>query len=385
MKSSSELNFLYMKLLLFIISVSLLIGCKGKNSLDQENVSSAPAENTVVLNNDQMKLANIAIGKIRKRVISETIECNGTIESPPNSVALVSAPMGGFIKSVYFIPGNYVSKGTVIAVLEHPDYIRLQQEFLETKNQLELYQEEFKRQGELTVENASSIKKMQQAQADYRITEVHYLSLKAQLKLIGINTDSLYTDGIKTSIQIKAPISGTISRVNASIGKFSGPDDMIYEIVNNNDLHLHLDIFEKDITKIKKGLRVNFWPISAPDQKYHAIINAVGQKLEDENSTFSVHAHIHSGQDLLKSGMHVYAEILLSQDSVYSLPLDAFLTSGGKYYIFLSSDSVFTRVEIKPGITQSDFTELANLPDSLIGKDVVTSGAYYLNAELEAE
>jgi hypothetical protein len=65
--------------------------------------------------------------------------------------------------------------------------------------------------------------------------------------------------------------------------------------------------------------------------------------------------------------------------------LDAFLTSGGKYYIFLSSDSVFTRVEIKPGITQSDFTELANLPDSLIGKDVVTSGAYYLNAELEAE
>jgi cobalt-zinc-cadmium efflux system membrane fusion protein len=374
-----------MKLLLFIISVSLLIGCKGKNSVDQENVSSAPAENTVVLNNDQMKLANIAIGKIRKRVISETIECNGTIESPPNSVALVSAPMGGFIKSVYFIPGNYVSKGTVIAVLEHPDYIRLQQEFLETKNQLELYQEEFKRQGELTVENASSIKKMQQAQADYRITEVHYLSLKAQLKLIGINTDSLYTDGIKTSIQIKAPISGTISRVNASIGKFSGPDDMIYEIVNNNDLHLHLDIFEKDITKIKKGLRVNFWPISAPDQKYHAIINAVGQKLEDENSTFSVHAHIHSGQDLLKSGMHVYAEILLSQDSVYSLPLDAFLTSGGKYYIFLSSDSVFTRVEIKPGITQSDFTELANLPDSLIGKDVVTSGAYYLNAELEAE
>ena len=374
-----------MKLLLFIISISLLTGCKSKNSVDQENESASPDENMVVLSQDQMKLAKISIGKIEKRVLSETVECNGTIESPPGSVAMVSAPMGGFIRDANFIPGNYVAKGTVVATLEHPDYIRLQQEYLETKNQLELYQEEFKRQGELTVENASSIKKMQQTQADYRMTEVHYLSLKAQMKLIGMNPDSLQIDGIKTTIQIKAPISGTISRVNASIGKFCGPNEMIYEIVNNNDLHLHLEIFEKDIQKIKKGLHVNFWPTSDPDQKYTATISSVGQKLDEESNTFSIHSHIKSGYDQLKTGMHVYAEILLSQDSAYSLPLDAILTSGNHNFIFISDDSVFTRFEIIPGIKQSDFFELINLPDSIIDKDIVISGAYYLNAEMEEE
>ncbi len=374
-----------MKLILLVLPIFLFLGCKNNKPVDTETGDSASDENSVILNQDQMKLANISIGKLEKRVLSETVECNGTVESPPGSVALVSAPIGGFIKQAYFLPGSYVSRGTVIAILEHPDYIRLQQEFLETKNQLELYQEEFKRQGELTVENASSIKKMQQAQADYRITEVQYLSLKAQLKLIGLNPDSLHIDGIKTTIQVMAPISGTISRVNASIGKYTGPDEMIYEIVNNSNLHLHLDIFEKDISKIKKGLKVNFWPVSTPDQKYIATVNAVGQKLDKESNTFSVHSHIKSGHDQLKTGMHVYAEILLSEDSVYSLPLDAVLTSENNYFIFLADDSVFTRYDIIPGTQQSGYIELVNLPDSVTGKDIVISGAYYLNAELEAE
>ena len=374
-----------MKFLLLFLSVSLLTGCRRNSTTHQENGFDALPENTVVLSKEQIKLAKISIGRIQKRVMGKTVECNGTIESHPNSIAIVNAPMGGYIRSVSFIPGNYVAKGTVLAILEHPDYIRLQQEYLETKNQLELYEEEFKRQGELTVENASSIKKMQQAKADYRITEVQYLSLKAQLKLIGIDADSLYTDGIKTSIQIKAPISGTISRINASIGKFSGPDEMIYEIVNTSDLYLNLKIFERDIFFIKKGLPINFWPVSNPGQKYNAIISTVGQKLDEESNAFGIHARIQPDPDQLKTGMHVYAEILLSQDSVNVLPLDALFTSEGNRFIFLSDDSVFTRFEVETGIEHSDFVELVYLPDSLINRDIVTSGAYYLNAELEAE
>lgn len=373
-----------MKVLVLLMSVSLFMGCKSNRSDNTEEKPLFP-ENTIVLNKEQIKLANISTGKIRKIVMGRTVECNGTVVSHPNSVAIVNPPMGGYIRSISFIPGNFVAKGTVIAVLEHPDYIRLQQEFLEAKNQLELYQEEFKRQGELTVENASSIKKMQQAQADYRITEVQYLSLKAQLKLIGINADSLYTDGIKTSIQIRTPISGTVSRVNASIGQYAGPDEMIYEIINTHDLHLHLKIFEKEIPFMKKGLHVNFWPASAPSQKYKAIVSTVSQKLDEESSTFDIHAHVQSGRDQLKAGMHVYAEILLSRDSVYALPVDAIFTSERSRFAFLSDDSAFTRFEVETGLQQSGFVELVNFPDSLTGRDMVISGAYYLNAEMEAE
>ena len=82
--------------------------------------------------------------------------------------------------------------GQCIAVLEHPDYIKIQQDYLETKSQWELYKEDFKRQGELTVENASSIKTMQQAQASFKAIEVRLFALKSQLKLLGIDADSLH-------------------------------------------------------------------------------------------------------------------------------------------------------------------------------------------------
>ena len=128
-----------------------------------------------------------------------------------------------------------------------------------------------------------------------------------------------------------------------------------------------------------------FWSISNPDQKYNAIISTVVQKLDEETNTFGIHARIQSGLDQLRTGMHVCAEIFLSRDSVYALPLDALFTSEGNRSIFLSDDSVFTRIEVETGIQQSDFIELVNLPDSLFKRDIVTSGAYYLNAELEAE
>ena len=99
-------------------------------------------------------------------------------------MASVSPIIGGFIKSLNYFPGDFVEKGAVIASLQHPDFISLQQQYIETKSQIDYYQEEFKRQGELTVENAASIKNMQKAKADYLSSEATYKSLKSQLKLL---------------------------------------------------------------------------------------------------------------------------------------------------------------------------------------------------------
>lgn len=374
-----------MRLISIILFVFALAACKKNTAENSNHETAILPENGVILSNEQVKLANIAIGKIEKRLLSETIDCYGTIEVPPNSLAVVSAPMGGFIRNAPYYHGNYVSKGTVLATLEHSDYISLQQTFLETKNQLDYYQQDFKRQGELTIENASSIKKMQQAQADYRIIEVKYHSLKAQLNLIGINADSLNVDGIKSVINIRAPISGNISKVNAVIGKFSGSNEVMYEIINNKHLHLHLKIFQKDIAGIKKGQSVGFWLMNDQSRRYQAEMSSVGQVLEEESNTFSLHAHIKSSFSDLKPGMHVFASVSVSNDSVFSLPAEAVLTINNRNYIFILSNSVFFREEVETGRNKSDFIELINIPELLYDDDIVVSGAYYLNAELEAE
>lgn len=368
-----------LKTLIFLITVTLYYGCRERDMVNNNNKEMKLPENKVVLTREQIKQEQILTGRVTIQNMNKILKCKGIVEAYPGSVAMVSPPMGGFVKSIPYIPGDFVSKGTTLAMLEHPDYIKLQQDFLESKNKLRLYQEEFKRQGELTVENASSIKKLQQAQADYRVTEVQYLSLKARLKLIGINADSLSTDGFQTTIQVKAPISGTIFRVSGATGKFCSQDDIIYEIVNNNNLLLRLDVNEKNIALIKKGLSVRFTLVSYPDNIFAAEIKNFAQKTDDESDIYSCYALIKSAHTGMRPGMHAETEILVPYDSVYTLPDIALITSDSKNYVFLSEDSVFTRIPVETGLKNSGYFEFIHFPDSLTDMQFVINGAKYLN------
>ena len=149
-------KLLYLSILVFIISCS-----SEKNN--EEHIATqeiTESENTIVLSKEQQELAKLEIGKIEKRNMADLIKCTGSIEVPPHFIASVSPVMEGFIQRINYYPGNFVEKGAVLATLQHPDFIILQQNYIEAKSQVEYYREEYKRQGELTVENAASIKKM---------------------------------------------------------------------------------------------------------------------------------------------------------------------------------------------------------------------------------
>ncbi len=384
-KQLFNLNFMPIKSIRFIVPIVILlltiISCKTKTSDSRNVTDDGRAYQKVILTKEQIRQADIKLAKIEKRPIANVVKCKGMIESSPNGVAFVCAPLGGFIKKTFYLPGTYVKKGDILARLEHPDYIKLQQEYLETKNQLDYYKEEFKRQGELTVENASSIKKMQQAQADFRTLEVKLLSLKTQLSLLGINSDSLSLEKFRTVIDLKAPISGYISKVNAGIGKFAGSNEIIFQITDNSALLLHLEVPLKEIDNLTKGQEVSYWPTLNRNKKFAAVIQSPGRLIDKSTNAISVYATVHS-HDTFYPGMQVNAEIKLNSDSVFSVSGEAIFTMAKAQYIFLAYDSQFIKTEIKTGIENSYFTELLNLPDSLRDQFVVTTGKDYLNLEL---
>lgn len=76
--------------------------------------------------------------------------------------------MGGILKSTALLQGMWVTQGEVIATLEHPDYIQLQQDYLNNKSQLDFMEKEYTRQKELNQENVSAIKTLQKTESEYR-------------------------------------------------------------------------------------------------------------------------------------------------------------------------------------------------------------------------
>jgi cobalt-zinc-cadmium efflux system membrane fusion protein len=363
-----------------VFFIALACNHKRENRTTPSDSDTATATEVLRFTPEQTKLAGIETGKIESGIMGIILVCNGKIEAPPENVADVTVPVGGLVKSCPYHPGDYISNGQRIAVLEHPDYIKIQQDFLETKSQWEYYKEDFKRQGELTVENAASVKTMQQAQADFRVTEVKLFSLKNQLKLLGINADSLNIENISSTVNIVAPISGYITDIKINIGKYVDPQQMVCEILNKNNLYLKLFIYEKDIHRIKTGQSLEFSLISDPGRRYGAFVKGISPKIDESNNAFSIHAHILKAEPWFNPGMFVKAFISIAEHSCLSVPSSAIVNDNNEQAVFIKTSGGFKRVIIKTGITENDRVEIIEFPDGLSDAAIVLNGAYYLNA-----
>ena len=237
-----------MKNILIITLFLSLFSCGNKKSEETEVVSTE--ENVTTLTDAQIKNAGIEIGKIESKKISSTIKLNGKIDVPPQNLVSISVPMGGYLKYTKLLEGMYVFKGQSLCVVEDQQYIQLQEDYLLAKAKISYAKAEFERQKELNQSKASSDKVYQQAQAEYNSLLVMVQSYGEKLKFAGINPNNVFAKSISKSINIYAPISGYVTKVNVNIGKYVSPSDILFEIVNPSDIHLALTVFEKDINKL---------------------------------------------------------------------------------------------------------------------------------------
>ena len=370
-----------MQLLLLVF----FTGCSNPDSGESENSLQETDELTIPLSEKKVEIAGIQIGKISKRLLSDIVECNGSVEANPNNQAMVSPVMAGYLKKIHVQMGQRVSTNQRLATLTHPGYIKLQQEYLETKSQYDFYKEDFKRQGELSLEQATSIKKMQEAKNEFRKIEARLFALRHQLAFLGINADSLHVDNMQNEIWLTSPIAGVVSEINGSIGMLCREENPIFRIMGTGHPLLHLKVYERDALKISPDQKIEFSLLTHPEKMYPARVISSTSNI-DENNLITVHADILGGENALFPGMYVKARIMVSSDSVYALNSDAVARAENKSYIFERMDTAtFRAIEIETGIEMDNWIEIPSLPSNLENAEIVISGAYYLYAELMNE
>jgi membrane fusion protein, heavy metal efflux system len=371
-----------------LMQLSLLVfftSCTNSGPSESEN--SLPETDRLVVSISETKLENAGIqtGHVSKHLLSDIVECNGSVEANPNNQAVISPVMEGYLKKIHVQIGQQVKKNQRLATLAHPGYIKLQQEYLETKSQYDFFKEDFKRQGELSLEQAISIKKMQEAQNEFRKIEARLYALRHELAFLGIHADSLHVDNMQSEIWLTSPISGIVSEIDGNIGMLCREDEPLFRIMGTGDPVLHLRVFEKDALKISPDQKIEFSPITDPSKIYPARVISSTSNI-DENKLINIHADILQGENTLFPGMYVKARIMVSSDSVYALNRDAVVRAENKTYIFEKADtSGFRAIEIETGVEMDNWIEIRSFPSELKHAELVISGAYYLYAELISE
>ena len=368
-------------LAILLFSCSLKNNDKNKTNLSEELLQ----KDSIELTGEQIKQNNIKTGYIKRDTIPCYIECSGTIEILSQNTAVVSTPINGFIKQLFYYSGDYVKAGSVLAIMQHPDFIKLQQQYLEAKIKKEQFEEEFKRQGELTIENASSIKKMQKAQTDYLINDAIFRSLKLQLELIGVDLGNINKEEFVSEFKIKAPISGYISQLNANQGKYLEPKNCIVKIVNTSKLQICLSVPEEHIHDLKNDREIKFRIPNNKDSVYTTKVNRIGNIVDKTNKDITVTGHIKNNNKIFKPGMSVNSLLYTNERDAFTLPAEAIVKFNNESFIFIKKDNLFKRIKIEKGVEQDNFCEILNLDKELLSAEIVIKGAYYLMAEMKAE
>ena len=385
MNSMSKL-ILKGSLVLFGLSV-LLISCnKGNKPAAEAKVTEVLPEDIVEMREDQISLAKIELGSVEMKSLGSILKVNGLISVAPQNRATVCMPMGGFIKNTTLLPGNAVTKGQILAMIDNQDFVDVQQSYLEAKNRLAFAEADYKRHSDLYKDDVYSEQNLQQVTVEYKNLKALVKSLEQKLILIGISPERLKDDNISSTVNLLSPINGYVKTVNINIGKYVNPTEVLFEIVNNDKLFLVLTLFEKDAANVATGQKVKFY-INNENETHEAVITQTGRSVGDDR-TYMVYATVSSTCKNLLPGMYVNALISESDFTVTALPSDAVVTFDDKDYIFTYkkhkveagiSFTEYKMIEVKKGVSDSGFTEV-KLPDGFNAgtTKIVTKGAYTL-------
>lgn len=362
-----------------------LVSCGNAKQAEIKEAENLPAD-IVELRDDQIKLANIETGAIEMRSMSGTLKVNGVVSVAPQNLATVCMPMGGFVKSTSLVPGSTVRKGQTLAIIENQEFIDIQQNYLEAKNKLEYAEAEYKRHKELYKDDVYSQKNLQLVTADYKNLKSMVNALKQKMELIGINPANLTEDNISRSVALHSPISGYVKAINVSIGKSVSSSDVLFEIVNSDNLFLELTLFEKDADQVARDQKIHFF-INNETEQHEAIIYQTGKSINDDK-TYKVYARVTGFCRNILPGMYVNCIIESKAKQVNTLPVDAVVSFEDKDYIFVfdknkvenaKSMTEYRMVEVQKGLMNNNYIEVV-LPEGFDTENsrVVIKGSYNL-------
>ena len=174
-------NFIY---LLFIAIA--FTGCKKEQETAEVTETSDTAG--VTISKAQLEGGELETGNMEMRNFPVTVRTSGLIDVPPASRAVINAFMGGYIKNTPLLIGDVVKKGQALVTIENPEYLDLQQDYLDAVEQLKYLKADFDRQQTMLAEKVTSEKKFLQAESDYRRNLARYNGLKQKLQMLNINT-----------------------------------------------------------------------------------------------------------------------------------------------------------------------------------------------------
>jgi cobalt-zinc-cadmium efflux system membrane fusion protein len=364
-----------------LLTVLLFIACAKDNSTAEEQ-AKVPEDEHIQLTQAQFKNGDYKLANPEMQTFYNGFRVTGMVDVPPENRASVNSFFSGFVSKTHLLIGDVVQKGDLLIKLQNPEFIQMQQQFAQDMNQLEFLESEFQRKQNLLEDKVISQKVFQQTKSDYKSMQAKVQGQRKTLELMNVNINQVMKGNFSETISIYAPISGKVSKLNISQGTFVEQNTMIMELLDTDHIHLELNVFEKDIMKIKVGDTLDFKVPELDNQTFKAYVKLIGAEI-GQNRSVRVHAHPVDEEQSFAVGVFVEAEFKTDAQQHLSLPQTAFAQKEDHWVILkltkqTDSTYIFDRIRVKDSKEQNG--RRAILPENKVstGDRFLTNGVFDL-------
>ena len=247
------------------------------------------------------------------RQTANQITATGTVILHAQDIAEVTSLMSGVVKTITVKQGDRVRKGQVVATVENTDIVSVQREYFTACEEAKSARTEMERQQMLADNGAGIRKNLQQTRTQYQIAQSTATGLARQLAQMGISTSAVAKGQFTSVFPLHAPISGTVAKVNTTLGGYADMQTPLMEIQDNSEVECDLNVFEKDLGKIKVGQKVCVTLPNQPGVTLSGTVYGINDSFNEGTKTVGVHVKIHHTDGVrLINGMYVNGNILIN-------------------------------------------------------------------------
>jgi len=227
---------------------------------------------------------------------------------------------------------------------------------------------------------------MVEARTEFRSKEAAFRAATARHRTLGAVDHPDDTVSIGGLYALSAPIPGTVVERDLVLGQIVGPEDDLFTVADLTNLWIVLDIYDRDLSRVREGLEVEIRTAAFQDETYQGTLTYVGQIVDPTTRTVKARVEISNPRRTLRPGMFGTAVIHgLESDGALAVPQEAIQEIAGRSVVFVPAEP--GRFEIRNVTVGSVLGgELVSILDGLSeGERVVSKGSFYLKSELLKE
>jgi cobalt-zinc-cadmium efflux system membrane fusion protein len=348
--------------------------------------------------------ASLTIEPVTEQVFRSEHLTEGKIAVDEDRATLVYSPYAGRVIKLLAKPGDMVVAGQPLFVVEAPDMVQAQNDFIsavaalnKARSALELAKIIENQNKSLNTTHAVPLRDLQQSQAatlaaqnDVRAAETGLEVVRNRLRILGKTDDEITrfseTGAISPQTTIYSPLAGTVVQRKVGPGQYvnttsnsAAASDATYIIGDLSTVWLVAYVRESEAPNVRIGEALHFTVLAYPNRVFPANIAYVATSFDAGTRRLLVRATIDNSRGLLKPEMFASVTILTGEgDNSPAVPRDAIIYDGKVAHVWVARDdhAVEPRT-IKTGLSNGPIIQV--LDGLSLGEKVVTKGSLFID------